>query len=1340
VKSNIKILLLEDNKADTISIERELKRKKVNFTLEKVSSEKAFIKHLEKFEPDLILSEYKLSKFTVESVLSIAQQLKPETPVIVVTVSQSEEIAVNIMKAGAWDYILKENISRLVPVIKDALKLKREKEKKKRIEDQVKYQSYLLENVSDAIISTDMDFNIQSWNKAAETLYGWKTNETIGKNIQDIIPVEFPYDNREQVLKQFFEKGFWKGEGIQYHRDGSQINVLSSSKIIENSRGDNYIVTANRDISERKRADESLIDSEHNLQEAQRITHIGSWVWKIETEDVICTHEMLRLWGYHAEKGKLTLQEVMERIHPEDRDRIRKELEKAVKNHVRYEAEFRIVLPGGNERIIHGIGHVEQNKGKPLVMRGTGQDVTERKLADKRLKESEEKYRQAVETLNEGIWKIDSNGYTVFVNPKMSEMLGYTAEEMQGKHLFEFMDDEWVKVAKNKLNKRQQGIKEQHEFIFRKKNGEPIYMLINTNPTFDNEGNYTGALAGITDITDRKKSEDALSESEHRFRTVIENLPGGVFAHDLNGRIVMVNEAACFNTGWTREELLTMSVTDIDPESVSRKDREKLWFSMKQGETSTFEGTHVRKDKSQYPVELYLSPVSIGGKPIILAIAFEISERKQAEIAVKESEEKFRALYDNAPLSYQSLNDDGTFKDVNPTWLKTLGFEREEVIGKSFAGFLHPDWKPHFEKNFPAFKKRGYVHDVQFKIRHNDGHYLDISFEGCIGYNPDGTFKQTYYVFQDITERKQAEEKLRESEKKLKEAQEMAHLGYWKWDIKTGDCEWSEETYKTFHLDPKKFTPKLESIMKLSPWPGDNERDQEIIQRSLENREQGSFEQRFLRPDGSIGYYFSTFRGIFDENDNLITMLGTIQDITERKQAEIALKISEEKFRGIYEQSPIAIEIFDKDGKLNDVNQKTLDMFGVENKKYVLRFDLWADPNLSPDEIEKLKNGETVLNSFEFDFNIVKSQNLYPTSRSGKVYLDMYSIPLMQDKKINGYLVQIVEVTERKKAAKELEESERKLSTLMSNLPGMAYRCKNDKDWKMLFLSAGCFSLTGYKPDELIHNSIKSYNDLIYPDDRGMVTETIQKAIQDENPFEITYRIYTKDKKLKWVWEKGSAVFSENEKNEILEGFITDVSERIEAEIALRESQVFNETMLNTTPDIIYIYDIVERKNVYSNDGIEKILGYSVDEIQKMGEKLIKKLMHPDDLKIYVNDTLSRYENAKDNQLIEHEYRMKHKSGEWVWLHSKELIFLRQKDGSSKQIFGIVTDITEQKISDQELEKKVQQLERSNKLFIDRESKMIDLKKEVNELLIEVGKSKKYNVHEKISEKLGKLK
>ena len=132
----------------------------------------------------------------------------------------------------------------------------------------------------------------------------------------------------------------------------------------------------------------------------------------------------------------------------------------------------------------------------------------------------------------------------------------------------------------------------------------------------------------------------------------------------------------------------------------------------------------------------------------------------------------------------------------------------------------------------------------------------------------------------------QAEEELRENERRLKEAQKMAQLGHWIWDARTGNIDWSGEVFGIFGLDPKEFTPHMDSILALSPWPGDLERDKELYRNAMQSHEKGTFEQRFLRPDKSIGYFHSTFQGKYDDRGNLISIVGTVQDITERKRVE----------------------------------------------------------------------------------------------------------------------------------------------------------------------------------------------------------------------------------------------------------------------------------------------------------------------------------------------------------------------------------------------------------------------------------------------------------------------
>ncbi|MFZ2644430.1 MAG: ATP-binding protein [Verrucomicrobiia bacterium] len=139
-------------------------------------------------------------------------------------------------------------------------------------------------------------------------------------------------------------------------------------------------------------------------------------------------------------------------------------------------------------------------------------------------------------------------------------------------------------------------------------------------------------------------------------------------------------------------------------------------------------------------------------------------------------------------------------------------------------------------------------------------------------------------------ERAAAAEKLQESESKLIETQKMAQLGHWSWDVKTGAVEWSEEVFHIFQLDPEKFTPHINSILELSPWPEDHARDKELIQKAMKSHEKGAYDQRFIRPDESIGYYHSTFQGKYDGDGQLVSIVGTVMDITARKRVEEALQ------------------------------------------------------------------------------------------------------------------------------------------------------------------------------------------------------------------------------------------------------------------------------------------------------------------------------------------------------------------------------------------------------------------------------------------------------------------
>jgi PAS domain S-box-containing protein len=186
----------------------------------------------------------------------------------------------------------------------------------------------------------------------------------------------------------------------------------------------------------------------------------------------------------------------------------------------------------------------------------TTQDVTSRIQAEARLQAREKQYRQLLEALQEGIWMIDADARTTFVNPRMAEMLGYTVEEMAGRHLFSFMDEEGIALAERNLERRQQGIREQHDFQFLRKDGTRLYASLETSPIFDEKGNYAGSLAGVQDITDRVQTTERLRESEERYRDLVEKVSDVIYALDREGVITYVSPAIERLLGYPPEQII----------------------------------------------------------------------------------------------------------------------------------------------------------------------------------------------------------------------------------------------------------------------------------------------------------------------------------------------------------------------------------------------------------------------------------------------------------------------------------------------------------------------------------------------------------------------------------------------------------------------------------------------------------------------------------------------------------------------------------------------------------------------------------------------------------------
>ncbi|MFP5212158.1 MAG: PAS domain S-box protein [Acidobacteriota bacterium] len=271
------------------------------------------------------------------------------------------------------------------------------------------------------------------------------------------------------------------------------------------------------------------------------------------------------------------------------------------------------------------------------------------------------------------------------------------------------------------------------------------------------------------------------------------------------------------------------------------------------------------------------------------------------------------------------------------------------------------------------------------------------------------------------------------------------------------------------------------------------------------------------------------------------------------------------------------------------------------------------------------------------------------------------------------------EITERERTQQALQESQRALSTLLSNLPGMVYRCRNDEHWTMEFVSAGCRSLTGYEPHELVENNVLSYADLIVPEDRHMVQGEVQSALRAERPFLLIYRIRCASGELKWVWEHGRGVSTPEGELVALEGFITDITERKYAEDALKESENRYRTLVESSSDAILMIN-VDREIVSFNEAFLDLFGFMREEVEGQPASIF----HPTEESYQsLGDLIFPTVNREGS--FRTEWEMRRKDGT-IFPVEETISSIRETDGSLMGYVAIIRDITERRSAEKELE------------------------------------------------------
>ena len=397
--------------------------------------------------------------------------------------------------------------------------------------------------------------------------------------------------------------------------------------------------------------------------------------------------------------------------------------------------------------------------GPPPGVVAIARDITDIKQTQDALAESEERFRTVFEQAPLGIFTSTAKGRFLSVNPALARMLGYSSPQEVVESITDIAAQIYVHPERRfevTERLRRYGGPVSHEMDYYRRDGSTFIAWLNVTRLEGDGGRGSYLLGMVEDVTERKLSEAALKESEGRFRTLFENAGDAIYVHEFGGKFIDANRLAWERLGYTREELLRLGPEEIDAPEAAALVKERTRRIMEDGR-ATFEAGHVTKDGRLIPVEINSTIIERQGKRSIISMVRDITDRKQAENALRQSEEWFRSLFDKAPLPYQSLDSEGAILEVNEQWLKTMGYAKKDVIGRWFGDFLTPAYRPSFRKRFSIFKEVGTVEGVEFEMARKNGESLIASFDGRVQREEQGGVQRTHCIFTDVTERKRQE-------------------------------------------------------------------------------------------------------------------------------------------------------------------------------------------------------------------------------------------------------------------------------------------------------------------------------------------------------------------------------------------------------------------------------------------------------------------------------------------------------------------------------------------------------------------------------------------------------
>ena len=441
----------------------------------------------------------------------------------------------------------------------------------------------------------------------------------------------------------------------------------------------------------------------------------------------------------------------------------------------------------------------------------------------------------------------------------------------------------------------------------------------------------------------------------------------------------------------------------------------------------------------------------------------------------------------------------------------------------------------------------------------------------------------------------------------LQQVERLANVGGWYWDIVADDWIFSDNC---LHLLGSPALPLTFAEFLANVHPDDQSGMQDAYDKAAADCHDFTIEFRMVhRTTAEERHIRSCGRVVTNSEGNATGLYCSAQDITEQMRVDTSSRENEVRFQAVFNQHYQFLAILSPDGRVLEINEFALKSQGHKREDYVGHL-FWESPAWRSlpewqDLVrERIAQAQTMHKPLlvEDVYRIADG-----TTRSADA---AYTAIRDNSGQVVYVLAQANDTTQRKLTEEALSDNQRKLETLLGNLPGVAYRIKNDARWTVEFISDASFALTGYQPKDLVDNAVISWADLIHPEDRQMVWDTVQDQLQSHQVFELSYRIIGADRQIKWVWEKGRAIYDKDGQIEALEGFINDITENKQIRELLAVSELRFKELFDNSPVPLWEEDfgeLFEYLAVLRQDGVENFRAYfdnHPSEVAKCAQKI----------------------------------------------------------------------------------------------------------------------------------------